>query len=182
MSFRIGQRNPLGSDKGFTLVELLISLVIGSVVLTGVVLIYSSLSKSYTTETARAGAQEDIRSGLAVMVEDIRMAGLDPLGTAGGGFTISDPTDIEFITDLDFDGSLDAGEQIRYFLNGTQLIQRMDDDATTDEVLLENVSSLNFSYEDGGREVVVDMTVEKPAGKRGTVSRSLTERIRIRNL
>jgi type IV pilus assembly protein PilW len=179
----------LSSADGFTLIELLIGMAIATIVLAAVIGVYSGLIRSYTTETARAGAQQDIRSALAIMVQDIRLAGLDPLRTAGGGFTVTGNTDIECIADLDFDGAVTAGnsERIRYFLNGNRLMQRLDDDNTTDEVLLDDVSALNFNYifEDGAAApstVVITLTVQAPAGRQGMITRTLSERVRIRNL
>jgi type IV pilus assembly protein PilW len=176
------------SSNGFTLIELLITMAIVSIVLAAVISIYAGLSKSYTTETARATAQQDIRSAIALMVQDIRLAGLDPLGTAGGGVTLNSPTDIEIIADMDYDGALTVGnmEQTRYFLLGNQVIQRLDSDATTDLVLVDNVTALNFtlSLDDDGVTplmVAINLTVAAPAGRTGTVTRTLTEQVKIRN-
>jgi type IV pilus assembly protein PilW len=176
------------SSKGFTLIELLITMAIVSIVLAAVISMYAGLSKSYTTETARATAQQDIRSAIALMVQDIRLAGLDPLGTAGGGVTLNSPTDIEVIADMDYDGAVTVGnmEQTRYFLLGNQVIQRLDSDATTDLVLVDNVTALNFtlSLDDDGVTplmVAINLTVAAPAGRTGTVTRTLTEQVKIRN-
>lgn len=177
------------SISGLTLIELLIGMAIAAIVLTAVTGVYNGLIRSYTTENARAGAQQDIRSALSMMVRDLRLAGLDPLGTAGAAFIVTQAADIEFIADLDFDGAVTAGnnERIRYFLNGSRLMQRLDDDNTTDEILLDNVSALTFNYifEDGAATpstVVITMSVQAPAGRQGVVTRTLTERVRIRNL
>lgn len=181
------QTNILCND-GFTLIELLITMAIVSIVLAAVISMYAGLSKSYTTETARATAQQDIRSAIALMVQDIRLAGLDPLGTAGGGVTLNSPTDIEVIADMDYDGAVTVGnmEQTRYFLLGNQVIQRLDSDATTDLVLVDNVTALNFtlSLDDDGVTplmVAINLTVDAPAGRTGTVTRTLTEQVKIRN-
>jgi prepilin-type N-terminal cleavage/methylation domain-containing protein len=173
------------SNSGFTMIEILIAMAISTIVLTAVIEMYLGLTSSYTTESARAGAQQDLRDGMAIIVQDIRHAGLDPLGTAGGGFTINTASDITITADLDYDGGLtpNNNEQIRYFLNGDQLIQRLDGDNTTDEVLIDNVSALNFSL-DGATTttVIITMTVQAPAGRRGNITRTLTERVRVRNI
>ncbi len=184
-----GRRIPHGSEAGLTLIELLIAMAIGTIILAAGVSLYAGMTKSYTTESVRASAQQDVRGALNLMVKDIRMAGLDPMGTVGSGFIVTEDSDMEFTADLDFDGSLTAGnnERIRYFLNGNRLMQRLDDDAVTDEALLDNVSALNFTYifEDGATTpstVVITLAVQLPAGRDDVVSRSLSERIRIRNL
>ena len=175
------------------MVELLVAMAASLILMTAVVGMYTVLTRSYTTETARAGVQQDLRAGLAMICEDIIHAGLAPLGTAGGGFTVTSAADIEFIADMDYDGAVTAGnnERVRYFLNGNQLVQRLDDDNTTDTVLLDNVTNLSFDYldQDGNvtatageiRNVQIEMTVQAPAGRAGTVARTLTERVRLRN-
>lgn len=186
-----GKNKPfaLHDNSGFTMVELLVAMAASLILIMAVVGMYNVLTRSYTTETARAGAQQDLRAGLALMCEDIIHAGLDPLGTAGGGFIVSGATDIEFISDMDYDGAVTVGnnERVRYFLNGDQLVQRLDNDNTTDTILLNNVSNLNFTYlsNDGGAttsSVVIAMTVQAPAGRAGTVTRTLTERVQLRNM
>jgi Tfp pilus assembly protein PilW len=170
--------------------ELLVAMVMSTILLTAIVAVYFAMTGSYSTESARTTVQQNIRDGLALMAQDIRMAGLDPMGTAGSGFTITESTDIEYITDLDFDGAFTANnnERVRYYLNGNnQLVQILDNDSDTEQVLLENVSALNFDYvyEDGATTpsmVVITMTVEAPAGREGSVSRTLTEQVRIRNV
>ncbi|BBO74081.1 hypothetical protein DSCW_14980 [Desulfosarcina widdelii] len=196
------KRRPIAfhDNSGFTMVELLVAMAASLILMAAVVGMYTVLTRSYTTETARASVQQDLRAGLALMCQDIQHAGLDPLGTAGGGFTVSSATDIEFIADMDYDGAVTAGnnERVRYHLNGSQLIQSLDNpadpndlDDSNNAVLLDNVSDLSFVYldQDGNvtatadeiRSIQIEMTVQAPAGRAGTVARTLTERVRLRN-
>lgn len=175
------------SESGFTIIELLVAMAMSAVVMAAVIALYSGLTASYTTETARAVAQQGLRAGLGLMCQDLRQAGLDPLGTAGGGITVNSATDIISIADLDYDGAVTVGnnEQIRYFLSGNQLIQQVD--GGSDAVLLDNVTALNFTglSDDGSATistVLISMTVQAPAGRRGFVTRTLTERVRLRNM
>ena len=173
----------ISGSHGFTIIELLVAMAISSIVLAAVTTLYSGLTRSYTTEAARGSAQQDLRAGLGLMVEDIRMAGLDPMGTAGGIFTQNSLTDIEFIADLNFNGAVDDDERIRYYLNGTELRQQHFDAATgvmEEDVLLDNVSALNFDYTQPPILEIL-MTVQEPAGRDVMVTRTLTERVRLRN-
>lgn len=173
------------SNTGFTLIELLIAIAISSIVMTGVVSVYTALTRSYTTETVRASAQQDLRSAITLMAQDIRLAGLNPLGTIGNCFPVTTANAIGFIADLDYNGAVTLGnnEQIDYFLNGTQLTQRLDNNPATDAVLMDNVTALNFTYDNPAdpATIVINMTVVAPAGRDGTVTRELTERVRLRN-
>lgn len=179
------------SDSGFTLIELLVTTAMASVVLAAIASMYTGLTRSYATETARTTAQQDIRSGIAVMLQDIRLGGLDPLGTAtvNGGITLNSATSIDVTSDRDYNGAVTPNnmEQIRYFLAGNQLVQRLDNNGATDAVLVNNVTALNFAVtfdpDDATNPliVVINMTVTVTAGREGTVTRTLTEQVRLRN-
>ena len=133
-------------------------------------------------------------TAMQLLSMDIRMAGLDPMGTAGSGFMETAATAVDFIADLDYDGELTAGndERIRYYLDGTRLMQKLDDDDASIQVLLDDVTALNFTYLDDDDEpltdnpsdpasIVITMSVRQVAGRQGTITRTLTERIGIRN-
>ncbi len=173
------------SNTGFTLIELLIAIAISSIIMTAVVSVYTALTRSYTTETVRASAQQDLRSAITLMAQDIRLAGLDPLNAIGNSFPVTTANAFGFIADLDYDGAVTVGnnEQIDYFLRGTQLIQMLDNNPATDAVLMDNVTALNFTYDDPAdpTTIVINMTIVAPAGRAGTVTRTLTERVRLRN-
>jgi len=79
------------TDSGFTLVELLIALGLGSVVLGIMVAFFMNLTRSSIAQNAAASAQHSARAGVEHIVNDLRMAGLDPLKTAAPGSKKSRP-------------------------------------------------------------------------------------------
>ena len=64
--------------KGFTAIELLVSLAILSIALTSIYSMYMSFIRTCTKEGAKIRVQQSVRSGLDMMIRDIRLAGLDP--------------------------------------------------------------------------------------------------------
>ena len=195
--------------KGFTAVEMLMSLAIMSIALTTIYGLYISYVRVYTTEGVTTRVQQGVRASMNRMVRDIRMSGLDPTGS--GIFGIQEISDhkIRFSADRNMDGELDdpdiaAGtaesnlEHIAYEYDETNLLEMIlyhpDGTEVVDSrsTLMDNVSDLNFTYLDANdvetaaldeiRTVIIEMTVEKPAGRAGTVSRTLSKRIRCRNL
>ena len=195
--------------KGFTAVEMLMSLAIMSIALTTIYGLYISYVRVYTTEGVTTRVQQGVRASMNMMVRDIRMSGLDP--TASGSFGIQEINahKIRFTADRTMDGELDdpdiaAGtaesnlEHIAYEYDDTDLLEMIlyhpDGTEVVDSrsTLMDNVSDLNFTYLDANdvetaaldeiRTVIIEMTVEKPAGRAGTVSRTLSKRIRCRNL
>ena len=184
---------------GFTLVEVLISIAILSILFGTIYRTFDSLNRSYANENVKAGVQQKSRIGIDLMARDIRLAGLDPLGSAGAGFNPvnTDTTSIQFTADLNYDGDLDDPfEDITYALNGNLLQQTSDlGSGPVTATLLDNVTDLTFTYLDQAdnllpepvatnqiRTVLISLTMQRPAGRDGMVSRTYTTRVRCRNL
>ncbi|MEY3219563.1 MAG: hypothetical protein RIT27_920 [Pseudomonadota bacterium] len=68
--------------QGFTLLEILISLVIGLVLMTGVVSLMINSKRAYNVQNDLAGLQENARFAVEFIAKDARMAGYQ--GCAGG--------------------------------------------------------------------------------------------------
>ena len=179
---------------GFTAIEVLMVTAILSIAFGTIYKSFQHLNRSYTTENVKAGMQQDARIAVEFMVQDIRLAGLDPLGTANAGIAGDLPTSnwIEFTADTNFDGEIvntDQFENIRYELIGAELKQR---NHLGWEVMLDNVTNLSFTFLDADdltttvnadiRSVIVSLTIVKSAGRAGPVSRTYTTTVRCRNL
>jgi prepilin-type N-terminal cleavage/methylation domain-containing protein len=63
-------------DRGVTLIELMIVLVIASLVVGGIYTLFATQQRSYFVQDQVAGVQQDARAALTIMTRDIRMAGL----------------------------------------------------------------------------------------------------------
>ncbi|MBL4621303.1 MAG: PilW family protein [Immundisolibacteraceae bacterium] len=73
-----GRREPIGLGglaAGFTLVEVLTALVIGSILLLGAVTIMVNSKDAYETQDDMARLQENARFAMNLLIKDIRMAG-----------------------------------------------------------------------------------------------------------
>jgi type IV pilus assembly protein PilW len=200
----------LGSH-GFTLAEVLIVMAIIGVVLGAIYGVFTSSNRSYRTQDRVATAQQSVRAGIRFMVEDIRMAGLDPYRTAGAGIEDASGTRIRFTADTwnvpigssdepgppdgDTDDkferitySYDAGELRRCLYEGTG--------SETWQPLIDNVSALSFTYLDASgndlgdpppdpseiRTVEISMTVQERDAQYQPFTRTLTTRVSCRNL
>jgi type IV pilus assembly protein PilW len=179
-----------GGTIGFTFVEMLVALLIVSIISGTAYSIFMSLSRSYTTQSVASAVQQRVRAAINYMIWDIRMAGFDPLGTAGAGIISATATTLQFTADKNLDGDVDdAGEDITYNVTGGSL--QLTDDLGT-EVLTDNVSNFSFVYfdENGAvtttaadvRLVEIVMTLQEPAGRGRLVSRNYSVRVRCRNI
>jgi type IV pilus assembly protein PilW len=187
---------------GFTLIEVLCVIGVLSILFGSVYNTFGVLNRAYTTENVKALVQQRTRIGVEFMVRDIRLAGLDPLGTADAGIVAALPTRIEVSADTNYDGDVaDPFEDITYTLNGSNLEQI---NHLGQEILLDHVVDLTFLYLDAQennlidyalsppqvpndhlgdiRTVVISLTMQRPAGRDEQVSRTYTTRVRCRNL
>ncbi|MFC1896277.1 PilW family protein, partial [Thermodesulfobacteriota bacterium] len=155
---------------GFTLVELLIYIALSGIVLTGLYSLFITNSRSQASQENSVEMTQEMRSALAMMVEDIRVAGCDPTRAGGIGFQNNaddnfdtDGNSIHFTMDTNDDGATGgAGEDINYFLytlaDGIQRLGRRtancgscaasDPDRFDDFTppLAENITGLSFTY------------------------------------
>jgi prepilin-type N-terminal cleavage/methylation domain-containing protein len=74
------------NQKGITLIELLLSLLIASMVIAGAYQVSINLAKSYVIQEQVAEAQNSVRAGMEIMAADLRMAGYDK---EGGGSSVA---------------------------------------------------------------------------------------------
>ncbi len=199
-------------NRGFTLVEVLVTLAIVSIVMTVVYVVYASSVRSYTTQDVAAGVQQSIRVGIEYVAHDIRMAGFAP--TTGDNFGIEEAaaSKIRFTLDTidtslappDYNGVIDddASERITYLFDSgnRRLIRILDEDKDTESelTLLDNVTALSFRYFDEAendlglpvpalnlediRGIDITLTIRESAGRGDPVERTITQRILSRNI
>lgn len=157
------------NNKGFTLVELMITLVVATVIIMAIYASYIIQQKSYYAQSDIIDMQQNIRAALEVMVRDIRMAGYDPTESGKAGFRIepssgspysgAEQTQITFSKDSfddDNDGNPgngdvnDSEETLNYRLytsGGKQNVGREDLNGGSISAVAENIELLRFRYQ-----------------------------------
>jgi type IV pilus assembly protein PilW len=197
-------------EHGFTLVDILVGLAMASIVMAAIISLFTTVGRSYTIQNVAADVQQVTRAGVEHMTQNIRMAGLDPFGTAGAEIKEFAADKIRFTLDRcslpvgestagcgSPDGDVDDKfENVTYQWDPAKRELQQTLYAGTGsvhkETLVDNVSNLSFTYldEDDGtptdaadiRTVVITMTVEDPAGRGGIMRRTYSARVRCRNL
>lgn len=201
--FFIPTDGKMGSEKGFTLVELLVSIAVLSIFMAAIYIILLNQTRAYTTQQVAAGAQQNVRMAIELMAADLRLAGLDPLQTAKAGFEVAGATRFRITSDrapvgqIEANGKIDDAnfERITYFFDGTSLRQQLYEGTSNpapSQSLIDNVSFLSLRYldQDGAatgilsdiRTVVIELGVQEPAGMDGVIERRYNTRVRCRNV
>ena len=147
------------SNRGFTIVELLVATALSGIVLTGIYSSYYSQQKSYVAQGQISSMQQNLRAALYHMEREIRMAGYDPVGESGAGIQTNGTDSIRVTMDItddsgtgDPDGDTgDAGEDITYSLSdtdgdGDNDLARNDANGSGTQTVAEDIDALNLVY------------------------------------
>lgn len=137
---------------GFTLTEALVGMVILVILMFGVYLVYDTSQATFWRGAAKVDIQQEARSALERMRQELRNAGYDPSGTGQAGVKTTTSTILEFITDAD-DNNL--SDLVKYDRDSTAKTLRRtvkawtgSDWSTSSSVttLATHVDSLAFEY------------------------------------
>ena len=131
------------NQKGFTLTEILVTLVLVGIFSTAMLGLYVTNSRDYTVQTQVVDIQQNLRAAISMMAKDLRMTGYDPSFQASAGVLNAGINAITVTMDINEDWDVaDAGESITYALAGGNLERT----AAAADVVAGNVVGLGFAY------------------------------------
>jgi len=179
------------SQKGFTLVELLVAMAIAGIVMAAGYSMYISQQKAYQTTEDVTALQQNLRSAMYFIENDMRMAGYNPTRSSQAfSFTDIAPNSCTFLIDKNEDGTpQNESERMTYRLSGNNLqkIYGTPTAPVSQQTIAENITGLSFTWynnagstpANGGdvRRVVVTIT-----GTDGQHTRQLSSMINCRNM
>ena len=170
------------NQRGVTLIELLVALVITSFLMAGVYQVVVRQGRAYTAQEQVVDVQQSVRVAMDHMVRDIRMAGYDN-DSSTSRIVIPDPvTTGSSQLSLSYEYDETTEHTVTYRLNGDQLAKQLT--ATTDtgvsnsteEIVLEGVEGLDFSY---GLDTDNDGVVNTWVPASGVTSKVIAIRVRL---
>lgn len=169
----IGKRRPVGDGRrGFTLVEILVTLFLGLLVLTGLFSFLILENRTFKDQEQAVEMQQNVRAAMAFMVQELRMAGFDPLESNDMGIKEAMEDSITFCLDkgsekdgVDNDGKngkddpgersipngefVDSNEYLTYRIydsEKTKVLGRSSTEEGTLQPLAEHIEDLEFKY------------------------------------
>ena len=156
------------NQKGFTLIEVLITVAISGIVLGGIFTTYSSQQKTYVSSDRLAEMQQNIRSAVLIMSSEIREAGCDPTQKANADIISATSTQFHFTRDIaghainpqQGDGDVnDTDEDITFGFSpandansdgiadaGAANLGRNRNDGAGFQPIAENIQAIEFNY------------------------------------
>jgi len=135
-----------GSDRGFTLVELMIAMAVGLVLLGAMYGVFTMHNKIFGTQEQIAEMQQNARTAMDMMTREIRMAGYNPTGATFDGITYS-ASQLQVKADLDGNGTI-AGQENIIYKHDSANYQITRNIGSGDQPLIENVQTFTFDYLD----------------------------------
>jgi len=164
------------NNKGTSLIELLITLVIASFIMAGVYQVFIHEAKSYESQEQIGESQNAVRSGMETLVSDLRMAGYD----REGGVVVTNPiSGSSSSVRVEWEYNDTTLKAVQYFRSNNQLQRNvyLNGVLTEDspQIVVDDVTDLKFAYVTSGSKIVrTDVTL-------AVKNRSLSSSIMLRN-
>ena len=143
-------------NRGFTLIEVMVTAAMLGTVLAVVSTVFYSSNDTYRKTSRRVNMQRNARLGMDIMVKELRHAGCDPSGVGVSAVIVASSDSLRIQADLDGDGVIETAEpseDVTYYYDVvSQVLFR--DPGTGPEVLVPNVSGLVFGYLDANNHAL----------------------------
>lgn len=133
--------------KGITLIELLVAIVIGGIVIAGIYRVFVAQSKAYVVQDQVVEVQQNIRSAMEILLQDLRMTGFNGDNTPLTPSVTPGANNITVYYEKN-----GAVRQVSYSVDGSSRLMRnqIPPDAPPSEAggdpILTDVNALNFRY------------------------------------
>lgn len=141
------------NEKGMTLIELVIAVVITSILLFGVYVAMFRGNEQVQETGIKMTLQDQGREGLYKMVQEIRQSAPDRVTVGESGseieFEMPDPDDL---VDESFDVNWDSAINVTYLIEGSQLVRQVD--GVTTDVIANDVSQVTFEGDEANPNLV----------------------------
>ena len=136
----------MNNQKGFTLIELIVTMLVASIILAAIYSLFTVQDRSYASQVLAIEMNANARMA-GMVTDDIRMAGL---GQKAGfkGISSAKVDEITVSMDIDGDGS-DSGsnEKITYHYDSIlQQLLRREEAIKEEQPLMDNVTSFFITY------------------------------------
>lgn len=169
-------RATLASDRGLTLIELVVTVIVLAIVLVAVNQIFFSTTRLYGNTSVRAGQQMSARAGVSVMITELRTAGSDPEEQGFQALLSAESDTVHVQADLNGDSTIttvEPSENIRYYYDANALAV-MRDSGSGPEVMIPDVTACTFTYFDVDNQPLVPPLAANEMGRVRSIGIGIT--------
>jgi len=149
-------KKSIRDNRGFTLVEMMMTLLIFGVVMGVIGNVFFTTQGLYGRTSERATQQMSARAGLSIIAEELRRAGYDPDGAGIVGLESAHADTIRVNAELNDVDGLQTGEPSEtvtyYFDQDLEAVMR--NPGTGAQVMVEDVTAFTMTYYDAANQVV----------------------------
>lgn len=144
------------NKKGLTIIELLITVIILSIIMTSAIALHLHNQRLYSRENSLIDIRANVRGAMDIVLDDLRLAGFNPEEAFppafDPGITTADKRLVWIRADFDTDGVYDDGEEIGYGILGTELFKyvNMGSGSVDTSLIAKNIDYLEFVYVNAG--------------------------------
>jgi len=135
------------NNRGFSLVELVITMAIGTVSTAALGTFFAFQNQQYSSQILISDMNQNLRGGIELVEKEVRMAGYDPSNAGIIGIPFSVDT-LTINADENGDGTIGSGtEMIKYYFDSqsSALIREVN---AQPSVVIEHVSDFSITYFD----------------------------------
>ena len=168
------KRGKFSLSCGFTILELMVSLLIFSLLLGGVYSLLISGNRLWNTDSVKADLQAKARNAMEAMVKELY----------GSQISLPDVGDSDDEITFQVPDSISAGEivwssDIRYAANASNQLARTQS-GQADRVIANNVYAVQFDHTDSDR-VIIDLTLRKNTILNEPINFTVSQQVTLRN-
>ena len=132
---------PGGKQAGFTMVELMVTVVVVSLIAGAAFLVLNDSAKAKRVGDDSAEAQQNGRSAMNAILDDLRATGYGIDEVTAVPVEVASEFRITLRADMDRDGVLDDGERVTYFLDQDQTQSLARDTANPYDYVIRRVTN-----------------------------------------
>ena len=139
-------------NKGFTLVELMVSTLLLTFIVGALIAVFNMGHNVYNSNEGMLEMQRVVRQSIGGMIKELRQSRAADISIGGGGATVS------FIIPISVN-PLTNSSSIQYYVDANNQLIR-EHPAGTLQVLALNVNSVNFTLSGNILDIVVQATID----------------------
>ena len=141
------------NDKGFTIVELMVAVVVAMIAMGAIAVVFQMQFKTLNREEQASEMRNNLKTAVELISRELLMAGYDPSRSSNAGIVSPlSENSINFTIDRNGDGEINGNrEDVTYTYDETDLAV-----VRNSRIIARNITGLSFTYHNADDETTGD--------------------------